>query len=67
MAFQLADMPEYSKFTDIFDQHKIRKVIIRFRLVYDPAKAPLANQAVYPDMYRTVDHDDNNSLTAQSQ
>ena len=31
MAFQLTDMPKYTKFTDIFDQYKIRKVIVRFR------------------------------------
>ena len=65
--FQLADMPEYSKFTDIFDQYKIRTVMVRFRLIYDPATAPLANQGVYPDIFATVDHDDNNGLTAQSQ
>ena len=67
LSFFLSDMPEYSKFTDIFDQYKIRTVMVRFRLIYDPTTAPLANQGVYPDIFATADHDDNIGLTAQSQ
>ena len=61
--FRLSDILDYLSYTPIFDQYKLCGVVCRWRLIYDPTTQVLANQAVYPDIYVSVDHDDDTALT----
>lgn len=57
--FQLDQLPNISDFQGLFDQFRIRCIIIKFRLVQPPeaGNTPATSQ-FYPDIYVTVDHDD---------
>ena len=69
----MSDLDDYTSYTSLFDQYKIKETTIQFQLLTNP-DAPLientttANQnTVYPDFYCTVDHDDNNVPSSISQ
>ena len=64
--FKLSDMDDYSSYTSLSDQYRIKHVLIQLHLLTNP-DAPLientttANQnTVFPDFYCTADHDDDN-------
>lgn len=57
-------LSNYTEFTPLFDQYRLRRVIMKFRLV-PPSEAnntPTTLQ-FYPDIAVTVDHDDANTPT----
>ena len=71
--FKLSDLDDYTSYTSLFDQYKIKNIVIQFRLLTNP-DAPLientttANQnTVFPDFYCTVDHDNDNVPSSISQ
>lgn len=62
--FTISQLPNYAEFTPLFDQYRIRTVILKVRLVSPPEanNTPILQQ-YYPDIACTVDHDDNNTVT----
>lgn len=63
--FTIANLPNLTEFTGLFDQYRIRTVIMKFRLVNPPEGAAVtAPSQFYPDIYVTVDHDDNVTPTS---
>lgn len=55
-------LPNYSEFSAMFDQYRLRTILMKFRLVAPPEanNTPLTLQ-YYPDIICTVDHDDANT------
>lgn len=52
-------IPNYSEFSNMFDQYRLKFVVWKFRLISPPeATSTAATQQYYPDIYVTVDHDD---------
>lgn len=63
--FTISQLNNYTEFTPLFDQYRIRTVIMKFRLIAPPeANNTPVNQQYYPDIACTVDHDDNNTVTS---
>lgn len=63
--FALTNLPNYTEFTNLFDQYRIKCAIIKFRLINPPeATNTPASSQFYPDIYVTVDHDDATLPTA---
>ena len=66
-------MDDYTSYTSLFDQYKIKSVTLQFRLITNPddnllENSTTANQnTVFPDFYVTVDHDDINVPSSISQ
>lgn len=60
--FTLADLPNVSDFTNLFDHYRINKVVMRFWLRIDPG-AQAAATASYPKHYSVIDYDDTTLLT----
>lgn len=52
-------LPNYTEFTNLFDQYRLRSVLFKMRLVSPPEanNTPITLQ-YYPDVIITVDHDD---------
>lgn len=58
-SFGLDQLPNYQEFSALFDQFRIRRVMMKFRLVQPPeASNTPATSQFFPDIYTTVDHDD---------
>lgn len=57
LSFNLGQLPNVSDYTALFDQYKISKVKLFFKLNQDPS-AQTAASSYYPTMYYSVDHDD---------
>lgn len=67
-------MSDWTALTALYDQYKIKTVVVRFRLTIPPEAANVPNSAtlgnantIYPDIVATVDHDDNNTPTSMDQ
>lgn len=60
--FNLHQVRNYTEFTNLFDQFRINKIILKFFLYSDPS-AQTANTAVYPRMWYCPDYDDDAPLT----
>jgi hypothetical protein len=62
--FMLTSLPDYTEFTALFDQYRIKKVEVTF--IFDRASAD-ANASVggsfFPNLITVQDHDDNTPLT----
>lgn len=59
-----AHLPGYTRFTGLFDQYRLYSVTFKMRMLQPPeATGTTGNQQFYPDVYCTVDHDDNNVPT----
>jgi len=65
ISFTLADLSNYTEYTALFDQYRIRRVQVSFRMCQDPESYTQLNTTsagnannFYPDIYTTVDHDD---------
>lgn len=57
--FTADQLPNISDFQGLFDQYRIRSIVMKFRLVQPPeAQNTTAASQFYPDIYCTVDHDD---------
>lgn len=63
--FTISQLPNYAEFTPLFDQYRIRTIVMKFRLIAPPeANNTTLTQQYYPDIAVTVDHDDNATVTA---
>lgn len=52
-------VPNYTEFTTLFDQYRLRCLVFKIRMVRSPdASSTTANGQYYPDIYCAVDHDD---------
>lgn len=68
--FKLSDVPNYTEFTALYDQYRIRKVVCRFipkqsssmLMPYD-ASGSVGN-TIIPRMWAAVDYDDSSALTS---
>lgn len=57
-AFSLSNnVTNYTEFTNLFDQYRINKVVIKFKLKFDPSAQP-STAAVFPKMWIHADYDD---------
>lgn len=61
--FKLDNVPNVSDFTALFDQYKMTKIELFFKLMQDPSAQNNA-QSWYPTMYYCVDHDDATAPTS---
>ena len=60
-----AHLPGYNRFTSLFDQYRLKTVVLKVRMLQPPeASSTTGTQQYYPDIYMTVDHDDSNVPTA---
>lgn len=64
--FTLANhLTNYTEFTAMFDQYRLRSVVYKVRMMRPPEAASTgANSQYYPDIYVTVDHDDSTVPTS---
>lgn len=61
----LGDITNSSEFTVLFDQYRLRSVIVKFRLISPPeANNTPSILQYYPDIAVTVDHDDATAPTS---
>lgn len=62
-AFTLSNsLTNYTEFTNLFDQYRLKSVMIKFRLVQPPeANNTSLTGQYYPDIVVSVDHDDNST------
>jgi len=73
LAFQLADIPNLTDFTALFDSYMITGVMLQFKLIDNPDAIyelnPAAGSGVsnknnfYPTLWWVSDHDDNNNVS----
>lgn len=67
-SYAISAIPNYAEFTALFDQYRIRRVIVKFRLIQPPeASNTPATSQFYPDIGVTVDHDDATTPTSVDQ
>lgn len=59
-SFNLAQLPNYTEFSNLFDRYMLTHVQLRFTLKIDPS-AQAAASAVYPKLYYVKDYDDSSS------
>lgn len=63
--FTLASLRNYTDFTNLFDQYKINKVDLYFKLIQNP-EAPTTTNTVatyYPTLWFVRDYDDSSTMT----
>lgn len=64
-SFSVSLLPNFSDFSGLFDQYRIRCIVAKFRLVQPPeASNTPATSQFYPDIYVIVDHDDDTVPTS---
>lgn len=66
LQFQLADVPNSSEITIMFDQYMLIGVKVGFRLIYNPDTTGNVATSIYPNLYIRKDYDDN-SLESTTQ
>lgn len=69
-SFCLSDLPNYTEFTALYDQYKIKMVKLQIKMINVPESYALPGSAAsnlyvnyYPTIWWTQDHDDNNYNT----
>lgn len=65
MVFQLSSVPNYTEFTSLFDQFRIRMVKVQFMFMNQPVSTNnIADQGLF---YTLLDFDDNTPPTSESE
>jgi len=70
LAFKLADLPNVSEFTALFDSYMLTGVMLQFKLIDNPDSSGAINDAGgfqknnwFPTIWYVPDHDDNNNVS----
>jgi len=70
LAFKLADIPNVSEFTALFDSYMLTGVMLQFKLIDNPGADFITGDPTtynklnfYPTIWYTSDHDDNNNVS----
>lgn len=66
LTFSLASIPNVGDFTSLFDQYKITKVELFWKLAVDPS-AQTSSSSQWPTLYYVNDHDDSTPFTSINQ
>lgn len=64
--FKLSDLPNYTDFTNLFDQYRITNVAMRFMCAFNEATLSTGPTATIPNLISVLDHDDATPLTLRS-